>query len=198
MPFDQGLLLAKRVMLAKGVLRRDRAQKRFRDAALLFAVLLVGVVQPARALPLSAKDVQIIAKAMGFLDPAPAGGMGAVVYTDAATESDADAIVANFGAGLASSGGTITAKAVDVAGLGDGSGYVGIILASGVSTPAANAAAKAHKIPCITADTALVQSGGCTMAVQSDPKVSITVNHAAAQAAGISFASAFAMLIHEI
>ncbi len=152
----------------------------------------------ANAAPLSAKDVQIVAKALGFLDPAPPGGVVAVVYSNAATKADADAIVGNFGGGLASSGGTVTAKAVDVAALGDGSGYVAIILADGVSTPTANAAAKAHKIPCITADTALVQSGGCTMAVQSDPKVSITVNHAAAQAAGISFASAFAMLIHEI
>ena len=152
----------------------------------------------AMAAPMSAKDVQIIAKALGFLDPAPAGGMVAVVYSDAASKADADGVVTSFGAGLPSAGGTITAKAVDVAALGDGGGYIAIILADGVSSDAANAAAKAHRIPCITANLALVQSGGCVMSVQSEPKVSITVNHAAAQAAGIGFASAFAMLIHEI
>jgi hypothetical protein len=158
--------------------------------------LLIG--PHAAAAPMTGKDLQIIAKTLGFLDPAPAGGVVAVVYTDAASKADADAVVSSFGSGLASAGGTITAKAADAASLGDGSAYIGIILADGVSSDAANAAAKAHHIPCITANLALVQSGACIVAVQSDPKVSITVNHAAAQAAGVGFASAFAMLIHEI
>ena len=162
------------------------------------ALALFMIPAAAAAAPMSAKDVQIIAKALGFLDPAPAGGMVAVVYTDAGSKADADAVVTNFGGGLPSAGGTITAKAVDAAALGDGSGYIAIILADGVTSDTASAAAKAHRIPCITANLALVQSGGCVMSVQSEPKVSITVNHAAAQAAGISFASAFAMLIHEI
>jgi hypothetical protein len=156
------------------------------------------LTQPLAAAPLSAKDVQIIAKALGFLDPAPAGGTVAVVYSDTVSKADADGVLASFGGGLASAGGTITAKAVDAASLGNGSGYIAIILADGVTSDAANAVAKAHRIPCITANLALVQAGGCIMSVQSDPKVSITVNHAAAQAAGIGFASAFAMLIHEI
>ncbi len=160
-------------------------------AALVFS-------QNASAASLSGKGVQIIAKAMGFLDPAPPGGVIAVVYSDAASKADADGIVTSFGDGLASSGGTVTAKAVDAAALGGGSGYIAMILATGAATDAVAAAAKAHKIPCITASSALVQSGACIMAIQSDPKVSILVNHAAAQAAGIGFASAFAMLIHEI
>ena len=150
------------------------------------------------AASLSGKDLQIIAKAIGFLDPAPAGGVVAVVYSDPASKSDADEIVAGFGGGLASSGGTVTAKAVAAGALGEGSGYIALILASGTATNAVSSVAKLHRIPCVTGSTALVQSGACIMAVQSQPKVSITVNHSAAQAAGIGFASAFAMLIHEI
>jgi len=156
------------------------------------------IMHTASAASLSGKDVQIIAKTMGFLDPAPAGGVIAVVYSDAASKADADEIAASFGEGLASSGGIVTAKAVDAGSLGGGNGYIAMILAAGATTDAVAAAAKAHRIPCITASTAMVQSGACTMAVQSTPKVSIIVNHAAAQAAGIGFASAFSMLIHEI
>jgi hypothetical protein len=50
----------------------------------------------------------------------------------------------------------------------------------------------------MTGVVALVQSGTCIMAVMSQPKVSIIVNHAAAEAAGITFAQAFRMLIKEI
>ena len=145
----------------------------------------------------TAKDVQIIAKALGFLEPAPAGGVIAVIYSDAPSRTDAAAITALFAGGVASAGGTVTAKAIDIATLGDGSGYIAVLVAAGAQGDAVMAAAKAHHIPCISAP-ALVQAGRCVMAVSSDPKVAIEVNHEAAQAAGVSFTSAFRMLIHEI
>jgi hypothetical protein len=155
---------------------------------------------PAGAASLSAKDLKIIATALGFLDPPAPAGVVAVVYAggNAASKSDASDIAAAFGDGLTSRGGTVTAKVVDVTALGDGSGYVAIIVADGVPAGGAMPAAKAHKIPCITGSMTLVQSGQCIMAVQSEPKVDITVNHAAAGAAGIGFGSAFQMLIHEV
>jgi hypothetical protein len=174
---------------------------RWRGPARWLAYCIAGLAaaaNPAWAGTFSAKDAAIIAKAMGFLDPAPPGGVLAVLYSDAASKADADAVAALFQGGLSSTGGSITAKAVDAAGLGDGSGFVGVIVASGAATPGAMAAAKAHHIPCITADPSLVQSGACVMTVASDPKVDITVSRAAATSAGVNFSSAFAMLIHEI
>jgi len=160
----------------------------------------VGLViaTPCQAASLSAKDVQVIAKSLGFLDPAPPGGVIAVVYSSRASKADADAVVASFGDGLASSGGTIKARSVDITSIGTGAGYIAIIMSSGVTWNAANIAVMTHGIQCITGNLALVSSAACIMAVQSDPRVSITVNRAAAQAAGIGFASAFTMLIHEI
>ena len=153
----------------------------------------------AAAASLSSRDVLIIAKALGFLDPAPQGGVVAVVYSagDNASKADAMAIVALFGGGLASGGGTITARAIDTGSLGDGSGFVAIILAAGVEK--AGAAAQApHRLLSITAAEGLVQSGRCVMAVRSEPRVEITVNRAAAQAAGVAFTAAFGMLVHQI
>jgi hypothetical protein len=174
------------------------SQVSFACLALLGECLLHPSV--ASAASLSAKDVQIVAKAMGFLDPPSAGGAIGVVYSaaDARSRADADEIVALFGDGLGSKGGSIKAKPIDAAALGDLSGYVGIIVAAGVGGDGAINVSKARHILCITANLAMVQGGRCIMAVQSDPKVDITVNHAAAQAAGIAFASAFRMLIHEI
>ena len=156
--------------------------------------------QIAYCASLTSKDVKIVAKTIGFLDPAPAGGVVAIVYSgsNAASLADANALVSEFGDGVAITGGTVTAKAVEGASLGDGSGYVAVILADGGPAAPAMAAAKARKIPCITSSMALVQAGQCIIAVQSEPKVNITINHAAAVAAGLGFASAFQMLIHEI
>lgn len=158
------------------------------------------VSQPARAASLSASDAQFIAKALGFEDPPAPGGTIAVVYAggNAASKADADGITALFAGGLSSSGGSVTAKPVAAASLGDGSGYIAIIIATGGQADGVMAAAKAHKILCITGDPSMVQAGQCMMAVRSQPSVDITVNRAAAQSAGIGFASAFTMLVHEI
>ncbi len=160
------------------------------------AAALLLTAAPAPAASLSSRDVQIIAKALGFLDPQPHGGLVAVIYAtgDPASRKDANAIVALFGDGLASGGGAVTARAVDAAAFGDGAGYVAIILAAGAE---ASLATQRHGLLSITAADALVKSGQCVMAVHSQPRVDITVNRAAAQAAGIGFTAAFGMLVHE-
>jgi hypothetical protein len=98
-----------------------------------------------------------------------------------------------FGDGLDSGGGKVTAKAIDAAMLGDGHGYVAIILAASEA-----GSTSAHGLLSISAADALVQSGHCVMVVHSSPRVEITVNRAAAQAAGVAFTAAFGMLVHEI
>ena len=157
------------------------------------------VPMPADAASVTAKDAVIMVKALGFLEPAPTGGTVAVLFgAGAASKADATEIAGLFGGGLVSSGGTVTAKAVDAAGLGDGTGYIAVIVAEGGSTEAAMTAARAHKILCVTDSLADVRAGHCVMAVHTEPAVVITVNHAVAQDVGVHFAAALAMLIHEI
>jgi hypothetical protein len=168
----------------------------------LAAVVGVWLACPAAAADasLSARDVQIIAKALGFLDPAPhGGGTIAVVFAPAspASKADAIAIVALFGDGLTSVGGLVTAKPVAADAVGDGAGYVAVILAAGADN-AAPGAPSPHGLLSITGADALVKSGKCVMAVHSQPRVEIIVNRAAAHAAGIDFTAAFGMLVHEI
>jgi hypothetical protein len=165
---------------------------------ILLGIWLAGT-GPATAASLTGRDLQIIAKALGFLDPAPAGGRVAVVYEPAVAGSkeDAEAIVLLFGDGLASGGGTVTGRAIDAKSLGGGAGFIAIILAAGAEDNGAGNAGT-RRLLSITAVDRLVQSGRCVMAVHSEPRVEITVNRAAARAAGIGFTAAFGMLVHEI
>ena len=159
----------------------------------------LACASPAAAASLSSREVQIIAKALGFLDPPAHGGVVAVVYAagNKASQADAAAIVALFGGGLASGGGIVTAQQVDAASIGGSTGFVAVILAAGAEATAA-ARSTPHGLLSITAADGLVVSGRCVMAVHSEPRVDITVNRAAAQAAGIGFTAAFGMLVHEI
>lgn len=178
---------------------RTRLKRMFFCGGACGILLVPLATQPAAAASLTAKDALIVAKALGFLEPAPAGGTVAVLYgADAASKADAEGIAALFSGGLASGGGTITAKPVDAATLQDGAGFIAVIVAAGGPGELAMKAARSHKILTITASVADVQAAHCVMAVQTDPEVDLTVNRAAAQEAGLRFAAALAMLIHEI
>jgi hypothetical protein len=176
------------------VLRYGRAIARHVVLAAWIGLWLTEATK-ADAASLSSRDAQIIAKVVGFLDPAPSGKVIAVLYArgEAASKSDADAIVRLFDGGISSGGGTITAKAIEAGSLGDGAGYIAIIFAID-----AGPAHQPEKLLTITAVDDLVRSGQAVMAVHSQPRVEIIVNRAAAQAAGIGFTAAFGMLVHEI
>jgi hypothetical protein len=154
----------------------------------------------ANAGSLTRKDVQTLGKAFAFLDPAaPADGLIAVVYATGndASRKDAETIASYFGDGLRVGGAMLKPRLVDLAGLGDGAGYAAIIAAEGASGEAVMAAARSHKIVCASGELEQVRAGNCIMAISTDPKVEISVNRAAASAAGIGFAAAFRMMIHE-
>jgi len=52
-------------------------------------------------------------------------------------------------------------------------------------------------VACLTTDLAQVRGGACAIGIRSGPRVEILVNHAAAESSGVSFSTAFRMLITE-
>ena len=152
------------------------------------------------ATSLTGKDALIIGKILGFLDPPRSGGTVAVVYAvdNPASQADAAAIVDLFQTGSNGGSNTVTAEALPATSLGQGKRYAAVIVAAGTPIEMVAAVIQTGGALCITGDIALVQAGACTLAVQSEPHVEITLNRKAAAAAGIDFATAFRMLIHEI
>ena len=165
--------------------------------------LCLAIVTPSTAAwagSLSAKDVQIITKVLGFLDPPTVDGVVAVAYAsgDAASRADAMEVAAAFGSGIKAGNSTVHAEAVEAALLASGRRYVAVIAATGAPGDQIMSVVRTLRIPCITGDIAQVQAGRCVMAVHSDPRVDIVLNHELAVSAGIGFATAFRMLVHEI
>ena len=164
-------------------------------------LVMASVVLPdiAHAGSLSAKDVQIVTKVLGFLDPPCLGGVVAVVFAQGSAISEADAVrvAALFGTGP-NAGSAIRAEAVSASALQPDEHYVAVVLAAGLAAESVSSYLRANRVLCVTGDLAQVEAGLCVLSVRSDPRVEIVLNRALAASYGIGFATAFRMLIHEI
>ncbi|MDE8346987.1 MAG: hypothetical protein POH28_12580, partial [Acidocella sp.] len=185
---------------------RSAAIGKSRRAALAmpFAILVAAfsLAPLSAAAAVTATDMQIAARVLGFTTTPITGTVKlGIVYDPANATSAADetALVGILGSGLTVGAVTLVPVPVPIASLSSASADV-LFLTSGLGTAAGpvGSAAAAKKILCMTTDTAANAAGDCAVAVQSDPSVKITVNKAAAAASGVSFATAFTMMITEI
>jgi hypothetical protein len=168
--------------------------------ALLCAAWLI--LAPGAAKAASATDLQIIARVLGFTTPPLTGTVKlGIVYDpgNAGSAADEQAVTGILGSGLTVGAITLVPVPVAVAHVGSAGANV-LFLTSGLGAAAAPvaAAAAAKKIICVTTDAAANAAGDCAVAVQSLPAVKITVNKAAAAASGVSFGTAFMLMITEI
>jgi len=165
------------------------------------AVAAALVISPGAALADPAKDLQVAARALGFLEAAPSGSVVLGIVFDPgkpATVAERDALLAALGAGLSAGDMKITGQGVEAGKVGATSGVAALYVTSGVNYAEVGAAASAKKLLTISGDKACAQAGHCVMSVVTSPAVEITVNHNAATAVGASFKAAFRMMIHEI
>jgi hypothetical protein len=162
--------------------------------------LIALLVRPGLAASLSPQDLQVLGSTLAFVQPQPSGeGVVAIAYAgrDSASYQDAAAIAAVIGKSLTSGGAVLTPRLVDVGELAS-TEFKFVIVAEGANSDAVMQAARAHHALCVTGDRSAVQAGFCTMAVHSTGRVEILLNHQLAQAAGITFATAFRMMVHEL
>ena len=150
----------------------------------------------------SAKDTQVIARTMTFLDPAPTGVAEiGILYAQSAPESVAQAnlVAGLFGAGVTVSRLTVRPRLVTVASLPNVHGLSAIYITDGLENDATAVAAAARRlhVPTISTDLACVHQGICSVGVNSTMTVRIVLSHAACLDAGISFIQAFRILVTE-
>jgi len=165
----------------------------------VFTALLCSfvVAVPANA-EFAAKDAQVMARVMGFMDqPPPATVKLGIVY-DAGTQKQAEALMAQLGGGLAAGKFTLVPTLVKIGDVGSASVNAVVVMAGTGGAAKVAEITKSKKIPCFTGDRSLVQSGACLVGINTEPKVEILLNKALAASSGISFGAAFKMMITEI
>jgi hypothetical protein len=154
----------------------------------------------ARSVSFTAKDLQVLGRAVAFMQPPPLqDSVIAIAYVagNAASRQDAEAIAALIGSGLQAGRVVLRPKLIDIGSVNT-AGVPVVIAADGANGARLSAATRASGTLCVTTETEAVRSGLCAMAIITEPRVEILVNHAASAAAGIEFAAAFRMMIREI
>ena len=163
-------------------------------------VMIAALLGPAaHADP--AKDLQVAARALTFLEDGPTGSAVLGVVFDPskpASVAEKNAVMAAIGGGFHAGALTVTGKPVEASAVGGVSGVAALFVTTGIGYAPVGAAAKGKKIITIGSDAACATSGACTMSVSADPKVEIVVNRAAAAAVGAVFKAAFRMMIREV
>lgn len=157
---------------------------------------------PAAGAEVTMTDLQVAARALSFLDDPLTGRVRVgLVYAPASPRStrQAEQLRSQIGSGLRV--GNIVLVPVLVELDEAGSADVDMFLLTEY-VPAGGrqlaSAGKARRIPCVTTDVEQVRGGACLMAVRSTPRVEILVNREVAGESGLTFATAFRVMITEI
>jgi hypothetical protein len=170
-----------------------------RIRVVILVAAMLGAAANATA-AVSESDLQIAARALSFMTNAPSGTVRVgIVFDPNNPQSAADAAQLEqlMAGGLRV--GNVTLQPVQVPIAQIGSAQVGLFfLTEGAgTTERLSEVASANKVACITTDLAQVRGGACAIGIRSGPRVEILVNRAAADSSGVSFSTAFRMLITE-
>jgi hypothetical protein len=148
----------------------------------------------------SAKDVAVLSRVLGFVEP-PLGGVVPIVIFyeqgDAASESDAKLIQATLASGGVK-GATLKIRLSPSSDTTAVSGTKIVFIAAGTNNQAAIfSAAAGQGAVTVSGDMNCVRAGHCVVGVRSSPKVEIVVNRGASGASRVRFSKAFLMLVTE-
>lgn len=163
-----------------------------RDSAVaMLAVLAASVANAAT----TGSDVQVMARAVGFVSGLPRGTIIAAVVDG----PNADSVVAAMNAGVNGGGVTLLPRKVPASGL-VASGARVIIVPEGMESQYATIAAAAKSLHAVTVSTDMncVKQAHCVVGVVARPRVDILVSREASKTNGVSFNQAFRIMIREI
>ena len=157
------------------------------------AALALSVCAPAQA-NTSARELHLIARAIGFVRGMPRGAVDVAVIDG----EGADAVMAAMRPGVTAGGVTLFARRVSLDELEQSRVRV-IVVPEGQREAHARIASIARRMHAVTASTdlACVQADYCVVGVSAQHSNQIRVSREAAEASDVSFSVAFRVLVSE-
>ncbi|NQY15293.1 MAG: DUF4154 domain-containing protein [Henriciella sp.] len=163
-------------------------------AACLGLSFLIGLhAQPQE------KDIEVAARTFKFVEGAPSGEALLGIVSDpaiAASSSQANALAAALEGGKTISGVTFVPKVIAPSEI-SGVDVVFVTNGMGAHHEAIGAAVSSGQLLSFSTDKTCVTAKHCFMAVQSAPKVEITISRSATEAAGLQLNQALKMMVDE-
>ena len=166
---------------------------------LLSAAIAAALVAPAAMAETTQRDLEVIGRALGFVEGASGSDRVVAIVYDPGSEAEAQSLASAMSGGLSAGRVTLNGRLVPASDL---SGLAGADAAVLIGAAAGDAGvfgqASSQGVMTVSTDMSCVESGQCVMGVQSAPSVRIVVNRDSASSSSVSFAAAFAMMIEEI
>lgn len=157
------------------------------------------LLAPQAAAQTSQRDIEVIGRALSFVEGASGSDRTVAIVYDASSEAEAQALADTMAGGLSAGRVTLNARLVPVSDIASvGGADAAVLLGSASGDANVFSTASGAGVMTVSTDMSCVESGACVMGVQSAPSVRIVVNRAAADTASVSFAAAFAMMIEEV
>jgi hypothetical protein len=171
-------------------------------AASVAAGLCLVLVSQVASAELTSRDVQVVARTLGFLETPLTGTLAMGIVHDPGNTSSrqqAESIVAMLGGGLRVGNLQLRPVLVPLAEMA-GAQVDFFLMTEFLGRSAATVPMLLHErqLTCITTDLQQVRDGFCVISVQSAPRVEIVVNSVAAELSGTRFSTVFRMMIKEI
>ena len=171
--------------------------------ALLVLALAWAPAARADSADVTATDIQVAARALGFMSRPPKGRLtvGIVYSRQSPASEQAARRLRDLLAGGYRVGAVEFAPLLVEAGIArnvDVDLYFLSPHLRPVETPPLVAPAAAAPRLCVTTDIAQVEAGRCILGVRSRPRVEVLVNRSAAAANGITFSTVFRVMITEL
>jgi hypothetical protein len=169
----------------------------------LAAAGLLLVPRSACAQEITAKDIQVIGRTLGFMEDAGSGTVElGIVYARNEPESvrQAKAMQAMLGAGMMAGKVVLRPHLVATDELAKLEQIGALFVVPGGPSIAAAAALAAQRlhVPTLSTDVACAEAGQCVLGFRSDPTVEIVFSRGAAAGAGVRFTPAFRMLVKQV
>lgn len=164
----------------------------------IIAVLCITLSTTAQAT--TKKDLNILGRALGFVEGGPTGTITAAIVHDpsnADSKAHADELMGLMSGGLTVGKITLQGSLVDITAGNGGSTPVAFVTRGIAGNEAGYFSAIASNGTIVVGELSCVEAGNCVINVVSSPSVKIYVSKAASASASVSFASAFRMMITE-
>lgn len=175
---------------------------RFKRYTYVLALMLIQLFSAAKATAsVTEKDIQVIARIIGFLEKSPKGNVEiAVIKDNPNTQKDIEAFLALIGSSKTVGNITLTAIPTNYADLASTKAKV-IFIPHGTDEAQLDklfTLASHHKLVTISNSEQCLIKKKCAISIISAPAVDIKISIAAATATNVSLSPTFRMMIKEV
>jgi hypothetical protein len=184
-------------MQARGPFWRLPVSRIVRALLSLLVATALGSTRPVDAAEVMPADLQVVARALSFVEDLGPGDITLGIVYDAASRGAAEAVATVMRGGLRSGAIVVRPALVDVAELARRSDLKAVFLMPGLAASGAELGriVRQGRLVSLSTDGSCMSNGCCVLLVRSEPKIEIILNTQLADATATRFSAVFKLIV---